>query len=83
MCKLWSFGWFDKILKGVKISGFCVIGIENNTAMLHSAIQTPSVPRLRGKGMILLDYHAYIVIESKDMLSSLSLYLTVYGIFHN
>jgi hypothetical protein len=79
-------GWFwsgcsSKALKGLEIGGFAVVDVDNNTAMSLEAIQTPSVPELRGKGMSLTDHYASLVIERKDVLQSFSPYLAVDGYF--
>ena len=79
-------GWFwsgcsGKALKGLEIGGFAVVDIDNNTAMSLEAVQTPSVQELRSKGMSLTDHYASLVIERKDVLQSLSPYLTVDGYF--
>ena len=79
-------GWFwsgcsGRALKGLEIGGFAVVDVENNTAMSLEAVQTPSVQELRSKGMSLTDHYASLVIERKDVLQSLSPYLTVDGYF--
>jgi len=79
-------GWFwsgcsGKALKGLEIGGFAVVDVDNNTAMSLEAVQTPSVQELRSKDMSLTDHYATLVIERKDVLQSLSRYLTVDGYF--
>lgn len=78
--KFWS-GCSGKALKGLEVGGLGAVDVENNTAMSLEAIQTPSVPELRDKGMSLVDHYASIVVERKDVLASLSHYLAVDGYF--
>lgn len=78
--KFWS-GCSGKALKGLEIGGFGVVDVDNNTAMSLEAVQTPSVPELRGKGMSLVNHYASLVVERKDVLQGLSPYLAVDGYF--
>jgi len=79
-------GWFwsgcsGKALKGLEIGGFAVIDQDNNTALSLEAVQTPSVHELRKQDKSLTDHYAFLVIERKDVLQSLSPYLAVDGYF--
>lgn len=78
--KFWS-GCSQKVLKGLEISGFAVIDVDNNTAFSLEAFQTPSTNELKAEGKTLVNHYASLVIERKENLISFSPYLAVDGYF--
>jgi hypothetical protein len=79
-------GWFwngtsGKAMKGLEIGGLAAIDVKNNTAMSLEVIQTPTAQELQERGMSLVDHYAGIIIERKEHLQELSIYLTVDGYF--
>lgn len=76
----WS-GCAQKAKRGLEISGFAVVDVDNNTALSLEAIQTPAPKELKQQDKTLVNFYCSLVIERKEVLQSFTKYLVVDGYF--